>query len=81
MYKKLSASASPPDPQPGALPLDSAEGCAPKAPFRLALRALAMVHPPWQILDPPLQVLSAICQYFGCSDYILPHKHRKSNSL
>ena len=64
MYKKLSAEsaqnvraemASPPDPPPGALPLDPAGGSAPWPPFRLALRALAMVRPPlWQILDPPL---------------------------
>ena len=50
--KKLSASGGlcPPNPPPGALPLDPAGG----PPFRLALRALAMVPPLWQILDPPL---------------------------
>ena len=41
----------------GALPLDLAGGSAPRPPFRLALRSLAMVRPPWQILDPPLQLI------------------------
>jgi len=57
MYKKLPASGGlrPPDPSPGALPLDPAGGSAPIPPFRLALRALAMVRPHlWQILDPPV---------------------------
>ena len=48
IYKKLSASGGlrPPDPPPGALPLDPTGGSAPRPPFRLALRALAMVAPP-----------------------------------
>ena len=59
MYKKLSASGGfrglrPVDPPPGDLPLDPAGGSAPRPPFRLALRALSMVRPPWQILDTPL---------------------------
>jgi len=56
MYKKPSASGgqSPPDSPPGALPLDPAGGSLPRPPFRIALRTLAMVLPPWQILDPPL---------------------------
>ena len=38
--------ASPPDPPPGVgVPLDPAGGSAPRPPFRLALRALAMVLP------------------------------------
>ena len=45
MYKKLSA--SPPNPPPGDLPLDPAGGSAPRPPFRLALRALAMHGPPF----------------------------------
>ena len=49
MYKKLSASGGfAPCPQ---------QGLCPQTPFRLALRALAMVRrppPPWQMLDPPL---------------------------
>ena len=46
IQKKLSASGGlrPPDPPPGALPLDPAGGSAPRPPFRLALRALAMVR-------------------------------------
>ena len=38
--------ASPHDPRPGALPLDLARGSAPRLPFRLALRALAMSPSP-----------------------------------
>ena len=47
MYKKLLVSGGlcPPDPPPGALPLDPAGGSAPRPPFRLALRSLAMVPP------------------------------------
>jgi len=37
----------PPDPSPGALPLDLAGGSAPRPPFRLALHALAIVCPPF----------------------------------
>ena len=44
--RKLSASGGlrPPDPPPGALPLDPAGGSAPRPPYRLALCALAMIR-------------------------------------
>jgi len=64
MYKKLSASGvSAPEPR---------WGLRPQTPFRLALRALAMVRPPlWQILDPPL--LIAICLlYISCNIEHMP---------
>jgi len=35
----------PPDPRPGALPLDPAGGSTPRPPYMLALRALAMPSP------------------------------------
>ena len=55
MYKKLLALGGGFDPPDFPSP---AGGSAPRPPFRLALRTLAMVRLPplpfWQILDPPL---------------------------
>jgi len=65
MYKKLSAPGGLCHlTLPGAVLLDPGTllGAPPQTPFRLALRALAMVCPTlWQILDPPLRVQYCCC--------------------
>jgi len=61
MYKKLSASGGlhPLTPHQGFCPWTPLGALPPEPPFRLVLRALAMVPPSWQILDPPLTAAAA----------------------
>ena len=79
MYKKLSGTHTR-DSAPGPL-----WGLRPRPPFRLALRALAMVRPPplpWQILDPPTGLLN-LFSFLGNlkQSYNSNHGHKQLNNI